>query len=157
MASRLEQLLKKQEELKAQIRKEKNKLSQQERKLDTRRKILLGALMMDMMKKGELDEKKIMKRLDGFLSRNTDRKLFDFPLTQANLSNSSVQVILEEVPKEKKISIIKIVCKVTGLALKESKELVEATPTSVIEVDLKEAEQIKKNLIEAGAKVTLKK
>ncbi len=80
MASKLEQLLRKQEELKAQIRKEKNKLDQAERKKDTRRKILLGALMMDMMKKGELDEKKIMKRLDGFLSRNTDRQLFDFPL-----------------------------------------------------------------------------
>ncbi len=80
MSSRLEQLLKKQEELKAQIRKEKNKLSQAERKKDTRRKILLGALMMEMMKKRELDEKKIMKKLDGFLTRDTDRKLFDFPL-----------------------------------------------------------------------------
>ncbi len=78
MASKLEQLLRKQEELKAQIRKEKNKLSQAERKQDTRRKILLGALMMDMMKKGELDEKKILKRLDSFLSRNTDRQLFNF-------------------------------------------------------------------------------
>ncbi len=78
MASKLEQLLKKQEELKAQIRQEKNKLDQQERKLDTRRKILLGALMIDMMKKGELDEKKIMKQLDSFLTKETDRKLFDF-------------------------------------------------------------------------------
>ena len=75
MSSRLEQLLKKQEELKAQIRKEKNKLSQAERKQDTRRKILLGALMMDMMKQGEIDEKKIRKKLDGFLSKNIDRKL----------------------------------------------------------------------------------
>ena len=79
MANKLEQLLKKQEELKAQIRKEKNKLSQAQRKQDTRRKILLGALMMDLMKKGELDEKKILKRLDGFLTKETDRKLFDFP------------------------------------------------------------------------------
>ncbi len=80
MPSRLEQLLKKQEELKAQIRKEKNKLSQAEHKQDTRRKILLGALMMEMMKKGELDEKKIMKRLDSFLTKNIDRKLFDLTL-----------------------------------------------------------------------------
>ena len=80
MASRLEQLLKKQEELKAQIRKEKNKLSQAEHKKDTRRKILLGALMMDMMKKEELDEKKIMKRLDGFLTKEIDRKLFNLTL-----------------------------------------------------------------------------
>ncbi len=80
MPSRLEQLLKKQEELKAQIRKEKNKLDQAERKKDTRRKILLGALMMDMMKKGELDEKKILKRLDSFLTKDIDRKLFDLTL-----------------------------------------------------------------------------
>ena len=80
MKSKLEQLLRKQEELKAQIRQEKNKLDQQERKLDTRRKILLGSLMMDMMKKGELDEKKIMKHLDGFLTKETDRKLFDLTL-----------------------------------------------------------------------------
>ncbi len=78
MASKLEQLLRKQEKLKAQIRREKNKLCQAERKQDTRRQILLGALMLDLMKKGELDEKKIMKRLDSFLSRNTDRQLFDF-------------------------------------------------------------------------------
>ena len=79
MSSRLEQLLKKQEELKAQIRKEKNKLSQAERKQDTRRKILLGALMMEMMKQGELNEKKIRKKLDDFLSRDIDRKLFSLP------------------------------------------------------------------------------
>ena len=77
MASRLEQLLKKQEELKAQIRKEKNKLVLADRKKDTRRQILLGALMLDLMKKGELDEKKIRKRLDSFLTKELDRKLFD--------------------------------------------------------------------------------
>ena len=89
MSSKLEQLLKKQEELKAQIRKEKNKLSQVERKKDTRRKILLGALMMDMMKKGELDEKKILKRLDSFLTKDTDRKLFDFSIP--NQENSKTK------------------------------------------------------------------
>jgi len=77
MKSKLEQLLRKQEQLKAQIRQEKNKLNQQERKNDTRRKILLGALMLDMMKKDELNETKIMKRLDSFLSKETDRKLFE--------------------------------------------------------------------------------
>ena len=86
MASKLEQLLKKQEELKAQIRKEKNKISQAERKQDTRRKILLGALMIDMMKKGELDEKKIMKHLDSFLTKDIDRKLFDFSRVEKSKS-----------------------------------------------------------------------
>ena len=166
MASKLEQLLKKQEELKAQIRKEKNKLSQAQRKQDTRRKILLGALMIDMMKKGELDEKKILKQLDGFLSRDTDRQLFDLASTKEqhkptvnteNLEHYSVQVILEGFPESQKIPVLKIVRKVTELELKEAKRLIEALPAYIIEVDSKQAEQIKNNLIEAGAKVTLKK
>ena len=79
MGKKLDELLKKREQLNAQIQKERNKHTQQQRKEDTRRKILLGALMMSMMKKGELDEKKIMKRLDGFLTSDIDRKLFDLP------------------------------------------------------------------------------
>ena len=79
MSKKLDDLLKKREQLNAQIQKERNKQSQQKRKEDTRRKILLGALMVEMMKKGELDEKKILKRLDVFLTKDIDRKLFDFP------------------------------------------------------------------------------
>ena len=77
MSKKLDDLLKKREQLNAQIQKERNKHSQQKRKEDTRRKILLGALMMELMKKGELDEKKIRKRLDSFLTKKMDRKLFD--------------------------------------------------------------------------------
>ncbi len=79
MGKKLDELLKKREQLNAQIQKERNKQSQQKHKEDTRRKILLGALMMEMMKKGELDEKKIMKRLDEFLTKDIDRKLFALP------------------------------------------------------------------------------
>lgn len=80
MSKKLDELLKKREQLNAQIQKERNKLSSQQRKEDTRRKILLGALMMDLMKKGELDEKKILKRLDGFLTKDIDRKLFNLSI-----------------------------------------------------------------------------
>ncbi len=73
MSIRVDELLKKREELNARIQKERNKHSQQKRKEDTRRKILLGALMMNMMKSGELNEKKILKKLDGFLTRDIDR------------------------------------------------------------------------------------
>ena len=86
MGKKLEELLKKREQLNAQISKERNKQSQQQRKEDTRRKILLGALMLERMKKDELNEKKIMKRLDGFLTRDIDRKLFEF--TFSKLSSS---------------------------------------------------------------------
>ncbi len=80
MGKKLEELLKKREQLNAQIQKERNKQSQQKRKEDTRRKILLGALMIEMMEKGELDEKKILKRLDGYLTKDIDRNLFPLPV-----------------------------------------------------------------------------
>ncbi len=80
MGKKLEELLKKRKQLNAQIQKERNKQTQQQRKEDTRRKILLGALMMDLMKKGELDEQKILKRLSGFLTKDIDRKLFNLPV-----------------------------------------------------------------------------
>ena len=47
-----------------------------ERADDTRRKILGGALLLEMMKEDETTKAKIMKRLDGFLTRDADRALF---------------------------------------------------------------------------------
>ena len=82
MSKRLEKLLEKREQLNAQIQLCRARQSAQERKEDTRRKILLGALVYEMMDKGELSEGMILKRLEGFLTRDIDRKLFDFPLKQ---------------------------------------------------------------------------
>ena len=66
-------------------------------------------------------------------------------------------VILEEVPADKKIAILKVVRTLTGLGLKEAKDLVEAAPKAVKEAIAKDAaEDIKKQLEEAGAKVTVK-
>lgn len=58
---------------------------------------------------------------------------------------------------EKKINVIKEVRAITGLGLKEAKDLVEAAPKAVKEGASKdEAEKIKKVLEEAGAKVQIK-
>lgn len=58
---------------------------------------------------------------------------------------------------EKKINVIKEVRAVTGLGLKEAKDLVEAAPKTVKEaVKKEEAEQIKKKLEDAGATVEIK-
>jgi large subunit ribosomal protein L7/L12 len=58
---------------------------------------------------------------------------------------------------EKKINVIKEVRAITGLGLKEAKDLVEGAPKAVKEgVNKAEAEEIKKKLEEAGAKVELK-
>jgi large subunit ribosomal protein L7/L12 len=56
-----------------------------------------------------------------------------------------------------KLNVIKVIREITGLGLKEAKELVEGAPNVVKEqVSKDEAEEVKKKLEEAGAKVTLK-
>lgn len=66
-------------------------------------------------------------------------------------------VVLEDVPADKKIAILKVVRGLTGLGLKEAKEMVEAAPKAVKEgVTKDDAEAAKKELEEAGAKVTVK-
>ena len=58
---------------------------------------------------------------------------------------------------DKKVGVIKAVREITGLGLKEAKELVDGAPTVVKEgVATAEAEEIKTKLEEAGASVTLK-
>jgi len=65
--------------------------------------------------------------------------------------------ILDSVPADKKIAVLKIVREITGLGLKEAKDLVEAAPKAVKEAVTKEAaEDIKKRIEEAGGKVTVK-
>jgi large subunit ribosomal protein L7/L12 len=66
-------------------------------------------------------------------------------------------VILEDVPADKKIAILKVVRAITNLGLKEAKDLVESTPKPIKEGTNKEdAENIKKQLEEAGAKISIK-
>ncbi|BAT56447.1 50S ribosomal protein L7/L12 [Nostoc sp. NIES-3756] len=66
-------------------------------------------------------------------------------------------VILESVPADKKIAVLKIVREITGLGLKEAKDLVEAAPKPIKEAIAKEAaEDAKKRIEEAGGTVTIK-
>ncbi len=72
-------------------------------------------------------------------------------------AQTEFNVILASVPADKKIGIIKVVREITGLGLKEAKDLVEAAPKAVKEaVSKDEAEKIKKSLVEAGATVEVK-
>ncbi len=65
--------------------------------------------------------------------------------------------ILEEFPADKKIAVLKVVRTITGLGLKEAKDLVESVPKPLQEGIAKEAaEDIKKQLEETGARVTIK-
>jgi large subunit ribosomal protein L7/L12 len=66
-------------------------------------------------------------------------------------------VILDEVPADKKIAVLKAVRELTGLGLKEAKDLVESTPKPIKEAIAKEAaEEAKKAIEAAGGKVSIK-
>ena len=66
-------------------------------------------------------------------------------------------VILKEYPADKKVGVIKVIRELTGLGLKEAKDLVEGVPSLVKEaVNKADSESMKKKLEEAGAKVEIK-
>ena len=66
-------------------------------------------------------------------------------------------VILKAYPAEKKVGTIKVIREITGLGLKEAKDLVEGAPSTVKEGESKaDADKIKKQLADAGAEVEVK-
>jgi large subunit ribosomal protein L7/L12 len=66
-------------------------------------------------------------------------------------------ISLDEVPADKKIAVLKVVRSITGLGLKEAKELVESAPKVIQEAIAKEAaEDAKKQIEAAGGKVSLR-
>jgi large subunit ribosomal protein L7/L12 len=66
-------------------------------------------------------------------------------------------VTLKEYPADKKVTVIKVIREITGLGLKEAKDLVEGAPSTVKEsVGKADVEIIKKKLEETGAKVEVK-
>jgi len=76
---------------------------------------------------------------------------------EAAEEKTEFDVVLEEVPGDKKIAILKAVRTMTGLGLKEAKGMVESAPVTVKEAVAKDAaEEAKKTLEDAGAKVAVK-
>lgn len=72
-------------------------------------------------------------------------------------ADAEVSVVLASVPADKKIAVLKEVRTLTGLGLKEAKDLVEAAPKAVKEnIKKEEAAEIKKTLEAAGAVVEIK-
>lgn len=71
--------------------------------------------------------------------------------------STEFEVTLAESPADKKIAVIKVVREVTGLGLKEAKEIVESAPKVVKDSTSKaDADEIVKKFTDAGAKATLK-
>lgn len=67
------------------------------------------------------------------------------------------QVTLEETPNDKKIGVIKVVREITGLGLKEAKDMVDGAPKVVKpSCNKSECDEIAKKIATAGGKVTIK-
>lgn len=77
---KLADLLKKEAELKAQIQAIKARESEAERKRDTRRKILIGGVVLAKVKRGEWNQEKLQALLNNELKADRDRELFGLPL-----------------------------------------------------------------------------
>lgn len=84
--SYLEKLKKQEQLLKARIQKAESRHKEQERKDDTRRKILLGALCLDKLRH-DSNFAFINDELNTFLTKNNDRKLFGLPLLNDELAS----------------------------------------------------------------------
>ncbi len=71
--------------------------------------------------------------------------------------STEFKVTLEEVPADKKIGVIKVVREITGLGLKEAKDVVDGAPKVLKESCGKaEADEISKKITAGGGKVTVK-
>lgn len=70
---------------------------------------------------------------------------------------TAFDLVLDEVPADKKIAVLKIVREITGLGLKDAKDMVESAPKTIKESMPKaDAEAAKKQIEEAGGKVSIK-
>ena len=73
---KLKQLKAQKQQIEARKRAAAAKITRQQ---DTRRKVLMGAMVLDMMERDEANRQRFMQRLDSYLTRPDDRALFDLP------------------------------------------------------------------------------
>ena len=76
-AEKLEELRQKEAQIKAQIQQLKQREQTEERKKDTRRKILIGGAVLAKIKRGEWNYQQLVSLLDNELKNDRDRALFD--------------------------------------------------------------------------------
>jgi hypothetical protein len=78
MSEKLDKLKARQEQIKAQIQKEVQRDSTKKRKEETRKKILIGSMMLNDMRNTKEKEDKILQELNVYLKNKKDRTLFGF-------------------------------------------------------------------------------
>jgi hypothetical protein len=78
-SEKLERLEERRRLLLSEIEREKAVLAEQERKRDARRKIVVGAMVLGWVERGEWPRAQLLEKLDAYLTREHDRALFDLP------------------------------------------------------------------------------
>ena len=91
MSTKLQRLLKKEAQIKAQIQQAKAAERTLEKKRDTRRKILIGAAVMARVNAGEWPESDLRMMMDGFLTRPNERALFDLDEAEGASERKAIQ------------------------------------------------------------------
>lgn len=76
---------------------------------------------------------------------------------EAAEEQTEFDLMIDDVPSAKRIAVIKVVRAITGLGLKEAKDMIESVPKAIKEgISKEEAEQAKQQLEEAGATASIK-
>ena len=81
--ARVKKLEEAQARLNAELQRARGRAAQEKRKRDTHRKILIGAMVLDRVERGDLPEQRFKADMDRFLEKDRDRQLFDLPARAA--------------------------------------------------------------------------
>ena len=101
MTTKLERLLQKEAQLKAQIQQAKAAERTLEKKKDTRRKILIGAAVMARVDSGRWPKDDLLEMMDGFLSRPNERELFGLSVDDESGDRAGVKNDDDKLPVKK--------------------------------------------------------
>lgn len=112
-----------------------------------------------------IETSELVKQVEDTFNVDASRSQINLPILIDNIKDekeaenqqTEFDVVLEEVPSNKKIAILKLIRGITGLGLKEAKDFVDSVPQTVkTSIAIAEAEDIKQQLEAVEAKVSLK-
>lgn len=112
-----------------------------------------------------IETSELVKQIEDTFNVDASRSQINLPILIDNIKDekeaenqqTEFDVVLEEVPSNKKIAILKLIRGITGLGLKEAKDFVDSVPQTVkTSIAIAEAEDIKQQLEAVEAKVSLK-
>lgn len=98
-----------------------------------------------------------IENINSNIISNTNLISNSTPIIEAIEEKTSFSITLETVPSDKKIAILKIVRTITGLGLKESKDIVDNVPKVLKEnISKEECDKIKTDIETLGGKISIK-